>query len=75
MAEHHNSNQFHKALLKLGYRQVYSHADSYLYYQNDLGVKVTIMKSNKLDIGYVHKQLALIGIDHKTFISLYSQAD
>ena len=75
MAESHNWNQFHKALLKLGYTQVSNYENKYLYYHNAVGTKVTLMKSNRLDDGYVHKQLALIGIDHKTFISLYSQPD
>jgi hypothetical protein len=63
-------------LCDLGYRQVLDYSNEFLDYENNYyGEKVTIVKSNKLDIIYVHRTLRRIGIDYKVFIRLYSEVE
>jgi hypothetical protein len=71
--EYHSWKQFDKALLKLGYKRKFEVHEHYAYYVNDENKKVSIQKKNRLDLGYVHKQLDWIGISHEAFINLYQK--
>jgi len=75
MAKHHNWNQLHKILLKLGFIQIQEYNSEFLYYRNPFGEIIMIQKDNNYPIEYVHKILGKIGITYELFVTLYSSDD
>ena len=72
MAKNHNWNQFHKILYKLGYIQVSSYENQFLYYRNPFGDIITIQKEDDYPIEYVNTILKKIGVSYEIFVRLYS---
>lgn len=71
MTVYHNWNQIHDVLLKLGYRQVSDYNDRYLYYVNDENIKVTIPKSNRIDLIIIKNILTIVGLPYDKFVAMY----
>ena len=72
MSQFHNWNQFHKVLTILGFIQVSSYEDRYLYYRDPYGKKMAIPKSTEITIEYAQELVKRVGIDYVTFVKIYT---
>jgi predicted RNA binding protein YcfA (HicA-like mRNA interferase family) len=73
MTVYHNWWQIKKMLEKRGFKQTPDFSDRYLYYKNDQGVRVTVPKSDRIDLKIVHNILSIIELSYERFLSMYRE--
>ena len=72
--KNHNWNQIHRIVItKLGFRQVSSYQNQFLYYQRDGSPIIPVQKSNNLSIEYVRKVIPLFSISYEDFVKLLKE--
>jgi phage-related protein len=68
----HNWNHIHKALLELGFTQVYTHNDKLYYKKRDLDVM--IYKSNNIDRAVIEAIAEHINVSYNYFLEMYRRS-
>lgn len=71
MHSKHNWNQIHRVVtIKLGFIQISTYRNEFLYYQRGSGPVLPIQKSNSLTVDYVKKVIPYFGISYVDFLNL-----